>query len=114
MLGLAFYGHAALHYWPGYLLPKYRAGYEESTRVVEQAVRQQGLAQAVVMIGPDDGASFFYSSGFVFNDPLLSGDVVYARNVEGALDCLRKAFPGRSFHAYDRTRCGASRLLPLD
>ena len=114
MLGVVFYGHAALHYWPGYLLPKYRAGYEESTRLVEQAVRQQGLTQAVVMIGPDDGTSFFYSSGFVFNDPLLSGDVVYARRVDGAVECLRHAFSGRTFHEYDRTRSGAERLRPLD
>jgi hypothetical protein len=66
------------------------------------------------MIGPDDGTSFFYSSGFIFNDPLLSGDVVYARQLAGSVECLHQAFPGRTFHEYDRTRNGADRLRPLD
>jgi hypothetical protein len=114
LLVSSFYLYAALYYWPGYLLPKYGCGYEESSPRVEQAVRQRGLNHAVVLIAPDDGASFFYSSGFIYNDPLLAGNVIYARHVGGAADCLRKAYPNRAFYVFDRTKTPGDGLARLD
>ena len=114
LLVAAFYLYAALYYWPDYLIPKYGHDYEESSPRVERAVRQAGLAQAVVLIAPDDGASFFYSSGFIQNDPLLAGNVIYARHVAGAADCLRAVYPGRAFYVFDRTKPAGSGLARLN
>ncbi len=113
LLVAAFFLYAALYYWPRYLIPKYGHDYEESSPRVEREVRQAGLAQAVVLIAPDDGASFFYSSGFIQNDPLLAGNVIYARNVAGAADCLRKVYSGRAFYVFDQTKPAGSALARL-
>lgn len=114
LLVAAFCLYAALYYWPLYLIPKYGQDYEESSPRVERAVRQAGLTQAVVLIAPDDGASFFYSSGFIQNDPLLAGNVIYARHVGGALDCLRKRYPDRTFYTFDRTKPDGDSLERLE
>ncbi len=114
LLMAAFYLYAALYYWPLYLIPKYGKDYEECSPRVEQMVRQAGLTQAVVMIAPDDGASFFYSSGFIHNDPLLAKSVIYARHLDGSIDCLRKAFPGRALYVFDRTETAGNGLDRLN
>lgn len=110
----AFYLHATISYWPDDLLPRYGHEYEQSSTRVEQAVREKGLTHAVVMIGPTGESSFFYSSGFVFNDPFLRRDVIYARKTEAAADCLRNAFPGRLFYGYIPTTEGRGMLVPSD
>lgn len=111
---VAFYLYAALYYWPDYLIPRYRENYEDSSIAIEMTVRERGLENALVLIGPDEGASFVYTSGFAFNDPLLERDVIYARDLPKSIDCLRNAFPGRRFYRYDHTAGDSGRLLPLD
>lgn len=113
-LCVAFYLYAALYYWPDYLIPRYRENYEDSSIAIEKTVRERGLENALVLIGPDEGASFVYTSGFAFNDPLLKRDVIYARDLSKSIDCLRDAFPGRRFYRYDHTAEAPERLLPLD
>ena len=110
----AFYLYAALYYWPDYLIPRYRGSYEDSSIEIERTVRARGLENALVLIGPDEGASFVYTSGFAFNDPLLERDVIYARDLPKSIDCLRRAFPGRRFYRYDHAAEGEERLYPLD
>jgi hypothetical protein len=114
LLVTAFYLYAGLYYWPRYLIPKYGNDYEESSPRVELAVQQAGLTHAVVLIAPDPGASFFFSSGFIHNDPMLTGNVIYARHVDGAVDCLRAAYSGWTFYVFDKTKTAENRLEPLD
>jgi hypothetical protein len=113
LLCTAFFLYAALFYWPDYLIPRYRDAYEDCSTVVEKTVREQGLANAVVMIAPDNGDAFF-SSGFIYNDPLLERNVIYARQVGSAGKCLRQAFPGRSFYQYEKSINGDGILSPLN
>ena len=95
---LAFTLHGAISYWPDYLVPKYRHAYEDCSPAIGRQVREEGLTRAVVLISPGD--SFAYSSGFVVNDPLLRNEVLYARDVPGAEECLRQAYPGRSLYRF--------------
>ena len=114
LVGLAFGLYAALFYWPRVLAPRYGDRYEEASTEVERAVRQAGLDQALVLVGPENGSSFFYTSGFIFNDPLLRGNVVYVRDMPGIRDCLRQAFPLRKFYVYERLQAGLGGLRPVD
>lgn len=111
---LAFGLHAALFYWPRVLAPRYGDRYEEASTEVERATRQEGLEHALVLVGPENGSSFFYTSGFIFNDPLLREGVVYARDMPGVRDCLREAFPLRKFYEYERMPEGPGCLRPVD
>ena len=114
VLCAAFYLYSALYYWPRYLIPKYQGNYEDCSIEIEKTVRARGLENALVLIGPDDGASFFYTSGFIFNDPELKRGVIYARNLPKELACLRRSFPDRRFYRYDHTLEGPDRLVPFD
>ncbi len=88
---------------PG-LVHRYSRDYWWVTDKVRAAVRQQGIANAVVFMDcwhpPDtpEPRLIYYGSGFQFNSPDLNDGVVYAldlkeRNVE-----LMQAYPGRRFY----------------
>ena len=111
---VAFSLYSALFYWPRYLLPKYHGNYEDCSVELGQAVAHEGVTNALVLLGPDDGTSFHYSSGFIHNTPGLDGDVIYARNLPKELACLRRSFPDRRFYRYDHTLEGPDRLVPFD
>jgi len=108
LLVVTFYLYSALYYWPRYLIPQYRDSFEDCSTLLERTVREKGLSNALILIAPFN--SFVYSSGFIYNDPLLERDVLYARYSEETQACLRRAFPGRTVYRYDVTE-GSSGVL---
>jgi len=108
LLMVTFYLYSALYYWPRYLIPQYRNSFEDCSTEIERTVREEGLSSAIVLIAPFH--SFAYSSGFIYNDPLLERDVLYARYSEETVACVRRAFPGRIFYRYDVSE-GSSGVL---
>lgn len=92
--------HAACYYWPQYLVPLYRADYEQCSSVVSRAARKAGLYNAIVLISTQGDDAFRYSSGFVFNDPTLAANVIYARDLGEENRCLAENFPGRAIYQF--------------
>lgn len=92
--------HALFYYWPVYLLPRYSGDYEQVSRVIEQTARQAGLRDALVIVPSGEDAQFRYSGGFLWNDPLLKRDIIYARERESDLTCLQNGFPNRSLYRF--------------
>lgn len=92
--------HALSYYWPVYLLPRYSGDYEQVSRVLEKTARQAGLRDALVIVPSEEDAQFRYSGGFLWNDPLLIRDIIYARERESDLACLRAGFPNRTIHRF--------------
>ena len=90
---LALYGYAAFFYWPRYLVPRYQARYEGVSPDIHRAAQAAGLTNALVTA---DRSRVQYSTLFVFNDPLLQAEVIYARDRPGDADCLSHAFPERT------------------
>lgn len=89
--------HGLVHYWPQYIWPRYSGAYEGADAGLSKAVSAAGISKAVVLYGSPDPQDLRYSSGFVFNDPLLRGNVIYGRSLErSALECLARAFEGRT------------------
>jgi len=99
-LFLLFVLHGLFYYWPFYLWPRYARDYQQVSDVVHRQVREQRLEQAVVLIPGENERGPRYLSGFVYNDPLLENEVVYARDLDKERECLRKAFPGRAFYRF--------------
>lgn len=97
-LVLAFVLYAAAYYWPAYLWPRYAGAYEESSPAIHQAAEQAGLDLPALVLLPDKG--FVYTSGFIYNDPLLRNPILYARDIPGRISCLQAAFPGRHPYRY--------------
>ncbi len=112
LLVVTFYLYSALHYWPRVLIPQYRNSFEDCSTELEQTVREAGLSHAMVLISPFH--SFAYSSGFIYNDPLLERDVLYARYEEETAACLREAFPEREFYRYEVSEGASGFLSRLD
>jgi len=108
----ASYLYAALYYWPDYLIPKYRDAYENCSPELEREVRKNGISNAIMMTSPFH--SFFYSSGFIHNDPLLDRDVLYARYDEDSIECLRRAFPERTFYRVDESGLRSESVLKIE
>jgi len=83
------------------------------TPKVADAVRARGLHNAVVFVRTDEqSGGFDYTSAFVFNDPLLRGDVVYARDLGTENSRLMAEYPGRSFYRYDFNQETLEKLCP--
>lgn len=99
-LVLAFFLHAFFFYWPSYIWPAYAHDYEQASRVVYDKVQAEGLHNAIVLIDATGKNNFRYSSGFPWNDPLLRNDVIYARDLGGKNECLRRAFPDRTLYRF--------------
>jgi hypothetical protein len=73
------------------------------TPKVNRQTRAGGLHNALVFVHTDESSgSFDYSSAFIFNDPLLKSDVVYARDLGDNEDArLMRLFPERGAYLYD-------------
>lgn len=112
---LVFMAHAALHYWPAYLVPRYAHDYEEAGPGLRRAAREARLQGAIVLV-PDAGYDRFrYSAGFVWTDPWLRGDVIYARDLGRDYDCLRRAHPAlRLYRFVPDARWQNGTFLPVD
>ena len=101
MLLLAiFILHALFFYWPRYILPRYKPDYEHCSTVVHRAAHTASLRNAIVVIPSSGENAFRFSSGFVFNDPLLAADVIYARDLGDDNRCLAEHFPGRALYRF--------------
>ena len=100
MLGLLLTLHAFAFYWPRYIVPNDGRDYEQASPIVNRLARQAGLAKARVLIDTRDPNGFRYSSGFIYNDPLLSGEVIYALDLPGKNACLFDAFPDRTIYRF--------------
>jgi hypothetical protein len=111
---MAFYVHAVINYWPDQLLPTYGQHYYFASPRIHQKVEGSGITNAVVMIYPPDGNRFVYSSGFLFNDPLLSSNLIYARYNENFIDCITEHYPTRSLYLYKGGPDGSGSVLKIE
>ncbi len=92
--------HALSFYWPFYVWPVYSQRYEQTSEVLEQLAQRDDLRNAVVLIDSTGEDNFRYSSGFVYNDPLLTNSVIYARDIPEMNDCLFGEFPARKIFRF--------------
>lgn len=112
---LVLTAHAAIHYWPSYLVPRYARDYEEAGPGLHRAAEAAGLRDALVLVPDARYDQFRYSSGFVFNDPWLRGDVIYARDLGRDYDCLREAHPARRLYRFiPESDWSGGRFEPVD
>lgn len=95
---LASFVYAGGHYWPVYLIPRYAQAYEQVSPHVAQAAREAQLGKALVLMPIDPNAPYQYPAGFQFNDPWLRSDLLFARDLPEAYDCLRSAFADRAIY----------------
>lgn len=109
-----FFLHSAFYYVPRYLWPRYSSNYEGASPDLGRLVQRNKLQNALVLIPTQGDQDLRYSSGFMLNDPLLRGPVIYARDFGQGDDCLREAFPDRAFYVYRPVENGGSSLQPLD
>jgi hypothetical protein len=109
----AFFLYAGCFYWPKHVVPRYAGAYEEATPALQRAAQAANLQLPAVVLLPDAG--FGYSAGFIHNDPLLAGPIVYARDVPGGPACLAAAFPQRRLYRYrpDAAAAPSGRFLPI-
>ncbi len=89
--------YAAGHFVPAVLWPTYGGAYEQASPALGRAVRDAGLEHAVVLVPSDRPLGFHYTAGFAHLPPFLDGPVLYARGDPQWRDCLRQAFPDRTF-----------------
>lgn len=90
--------YAATYYWPIYLYPRYAGSYEEASPRIHRVAQNAGLELPAVVLLPNEG--FIYSSGFIYNDPELQAQILYARYLPGTFPCLKTAFPHHHFYRY--------------
>lgn len=100
LLGLLLTLHAFAFYWPRYIVPNYGLDYEQASPVVHRLAQKAGLSKALVLIDSSGSNGFRYSSGFIYNDPLLTGEIIYALDLPGKNECLFDAFPDRSIYRF--------------
>ena len=94
----AFALYAATYYWPAYLWPRYANAYEEVSPEIHSVANAARLETPALVLLPDAG--FVYSSGFIYNDPLLRAPILYARDIPALDSCLQAAFPDRRIYRY--------------
>ncbi|MGQ9708602.1 MAG: ArnT family glycosyltransferase, partial [bacterium] len=83
------------------------------TPKVWQKVRSCNIHNAIVFVQTDERSGHFdYTSAFIFNDPMLKGDIIFPRDLgpENNRQFLR-LFPDRSAYIYDYNN---ATLLPLN
>ncbi len=97
---LVFFAHALVFYWPKYLVPRYAGAYESVSPVIKREVSRRNLHNAVVLVPSAGKEHFRYASGFVYNDPGLAADVIYARDIPQYRPCLADAFSGRALKRF--------------
>lgn len=111
----AFVLHALFFYAPAYLAPRYGGDYEQSSPIIEETARTEGLQNALVLVPSGEDAQFRYSGAFQWNDPHLRRPVIYARDLPAYNDCLLAAFPERTFHRFVPDKdWRAGRFVPVD
>jgi hypothetical protein len=110
---LAFYAYAVTHYWPSYLIPKYRAHYEDASRLINRTVMAQVKTPALCLIDGSNNNPFIYSSGFLFNDPELKGHVIFGRYIESELPCVFNAFSDRHIYVYRGSADGQGAVIRI-
>lgn len=86
------------------LIKKYSNDYWWVTAKIHNAVKEQGIHNAIVFIDVWHPPSITepnlipYGSGFQFNSPDLRDDVIYAIDLKWKNEKLMKAFPGRDYY----------------
>ncbi|MCS6771389.1 MAG: glycosyltransferase family 39 protein [Kiritimatiellae bacterium] len=99
---VASFAHAVGAYWPQVVFRNYGPDYEQANRCLHERALRELPPSSLVLI--DSGAPeirFRYSSGFLFNDPALTGRVIYARGEYlDLVPCLVRAFADRRFYRY--------------
>jgi len=86
------------------LIKKYSNDYWGVTDRIHNAVKEQGITNALIFIdvwygNPTDGPNLIpYGSGFQFNSPDLNDDVIYAMDLRGKNRDLMDVFPGRNYY----------------
>ncbi|MEM7391236.1 MAG: hypothetical protein AAF492_02725 [Verrucomicrobiota bacterium] len=109
LFGLLFAlaGHGLFHYWPAYIWPNYAHDYEEASTLIHDKVEEAGLTNALVLIqGSDDRRRFRFTSGFIYNDPLLENDVIYGRDLPLKYECLFTEYADRTIYRFMATDQG--------
>lgn len=86
------------------LIKKYSHDYWWVTDKLHTLVKQQGISNAIVFIDcwhPPQTPTprlIYYGSGFQFNSPQLTDDVIYALDLKERNSELMRAFPGRKYY----------------
>jgi hypothetical protein len=86
------------------LINKYSDDYRWITDKIHNEVKAQEITNSIVFIdvwhpsGITEPNLIPYASGFQFNSPDLSDDVIYAIDLKEKNAKLMKAFPGRSYY----------------
>jgi hypothetical protein len=89
--------------YPKYI-QKYSDDYWWVTPKIHRAVQEQGITNALIFIDVWHPRNLTepnyipYGSGFQFNAPDLSGDVIYAMDLKERNRELMKVFPGRNYY----------------
>ena len=86
------------------LIKKYSNDYWWVTNKIHNAVKKQGITNAVVFIDVwhpphiTEPNLIPYGSGFQFNSPDLRDDIIYAMDLKDKNSELMKSFPGRNYY----------------
>ncbi|MCP5487539.1 MAG: hypothetical protein H7A43_02730 [Verrucomicrobia bacterium] len=105
--------YSGLHVWPHSIWPKYAHAYEQVDMRVYQLAQEviPPHQKALILMKEDLHNDFFFSSGFIHNDPELTHRLLFARYLPDQISCLAQAFPDRSMFVIDAmTRT----IRPLD
>lgn len=110
----SFVGYGMFFYIPFRLIPAYACGYEEVVPGLDRSAAHL-REPSLILIPQEDGNTFRYTSGFIHNDPWLTGCVVFARDLGGGgLDCLRNSFPERALYRFEPSPSWQSgRVVPV-
>jgi len=90
--------HGLFFYWPCYLAPTYGNHYEETSQALYTEGKELTSGKSLVLVHGESSSAFNYTSGFNYNDPLLEGGTIYARDLPLQYECLKSAFPDRRFY----------------
>ncbi len=109
----AFVIYAFAYHFPRYLSPGHRQWYFDrydhkfagTTARIDRAIQEQNLGRALVVMkflgrSPGPFPEGGWGSGFLYNDPDLRRNIIYARNLGVEDKKLFSCFPGRSFYLY--------------
>ena len=86
------------------LIKKYSNDYWWVTDKLHKTVEKQGITNAIVFIDcwhppdPDKPHLIYYGSGFQFNSPDLTDEVIYALDLKDKNRELMEAFPDRNYY----------------
>ena len=86
------------------LIKKYSNDYWWVTEKLHKTVEKQGITNAIVFIDcwhpldPDKPHLIYYGSGFQFNSPDLTDEVIYALDLKDKNSELMESFPDRNYY----------------